>query len=295
MDFRAQGEYITDTVDTSIYLDSPSREASAYVTDTLRSSTDYSQHAASFNVSGEPWITPSGPVSIATGVEWRTEHQRTRVDQQAALALYESTNAKPFSGNFNVKEAYLESVVPVLSDRRGAHSLDLNGAVRFTDYSTSGFVTTWKFGSTYMPVEGLLLRGAYSRDIRATNLFELNTPAVSTVVNVRFGNAQPAMETLAGGNPLLQPEKSYTKTLGIAWSAPLANFQMSLDYFDIDVTGAIASLTSQQIADSCTAGIKAFCDRIQPVANPISAYRVLSPYLNFNEVQRAGYDVALAY
>lgn len=272
---------------------SPSAQASDYVTDTLHSTTTYAQHAGSFNINGEPLSTWSGPISIASGVEWRSEHQRTRVDPQAELALYESTNAKSFLGNFNVKEAYVETVVPVLSGLRAVRSVDLNGAVRFTDYSTSGFVTTWKVGATYTPVAGLLFRGAYSRDIRAPNLFELNTPAVSTTINIRFRNAQPAVETLAGGNPDLEPEKSHTKTFGVAWSH--AGLQMSLDYFDIDVTGAIASLTSQQIADFCTAGQKVFCDRMRPSTNPIAAYTILSPYLNFNEVQRTGYDFALSY
>jgi outer membrane receptor protein involved in Fe transport len=263
---------------------SPSEEASRYVTDTLWSSTYYSQHAGSLNFSGEP-----GLFSIATGIEWRSEHQRTRVDPLADLGLYESTNAKSFSGNFNVKEAYFETVYPL------AESLDLNGAIRLTDYSTSGAVTTWKVGATYSPVAYLLFRGAYSRDIRAPNLFELNTPPVTTVMNVRFRDAQPAVETLTGGNPDLEPEISHTLTMGVAWSDLEAGLQLSLDYFDIDVTGAIAALTSQQIADFCTAGQDEFCARIQPSTNPIAAFTIRSPFLNFTEVQRAGYDFALSW
>jgi iron complex outermembrane recepter protein len=115
------------------------------------------------------------------------------------------------------------------------------------------------------------------------------------VINIRFRDAQPAVETLTGGNPDLEPEISHTLTMGVAWSDIDAGLQVSLDYFDIDVTGAIAALTSQQIADFCTAGQAEFCARIQPSANPIAALTLRSPFLNFNEVQRAGYDFALSW
>src|SRR6185503_5214954 len=140
------------------------------------------------------------------------------------------------------------------------------------------------------------LRGAYSRDIRAPNLYELYTPPVSTVVNIRFQNAQPPVETLTGGNANLQPEESTTKTFGFSWAPGFAeSLQVSVDYFDIDIEGAIANLTSQQIADFCSAGQQAMCALIKPSTNPIAVYSVLSPYLNFNEVQRTGFDSAISY
>lgn len=273
----------------------PSPEAIDYVTDTLWSNTRYTQHAATLNLSGEPFETWAGPVSIATGLEWREEEQVTNVDPQANLSLYESTNAKSFRGKFNVKEAYFETLLPLAADKPFAEALDLNGAVRFTDYSTSGEVTTWKVGATWRPVGQLLLRGAYSRDIRAPNLYELYTPPVSTVVNIRYQNAQPAVETLTGGNINLKPEKSTTKTFGFSWSPSFASLQWSVDYFDINIEGAIAALSSQQIADFCTRGDQALCDLIQPSTNPIAVYSVLSPYMNFNEVQRAGVDTAISW
>jgi iron complex outermembrane recepter protein len=263
----------------------PSAAAQDYVTDTLWSRTDYTQHAASFNLNGV-WHS----LSIATGVEWRLESQDTRVDPQAEQALYESTNAKSFTGRFNVTEGYLEAVAPLFSDR-----LDLNGALRLTDYSTSGFVSTWKLGTTFSPVRGLLLRAVYSKDIRAPNLFELYSPAVSTVMNVRLGQTQPAVESLAAGNPDLEPEVSHTRTLGVAWSALNTGLQLSLDYFDIDVTGAIGSVTSQQIADFCTQGQQAYCQRLIPNLHSFADYTVITPYINYNEVQRTGYDLAAAY
>jgi outer membrane receptor protein involved in Fe transport len=274
----------------------PSEDAKGYVTDTLWSNTRYTQNAANLNLSGEPFNTWAGPVSLASGIEWREEKQDTDVDPQANLSLYESTNAKTFGGQFNVKEGYLETVVPLAADKPLARALDINGAVRFTDYSTSGSVTTWKGGMTWRPFQQLLLRGAYSKDIRAPNLYELYTPPVSTVVNIRYQNAQPAVETLTGGNAGLKPEESTTKTFGFSWSPEIGDtLQISADYFDISIEGAIASLTSQQIADFCTRGDQSLCALIQPSTNPNAVYSVLSPYLNFNEIGRTGVDTAATY
>ncbi len=50
---------------------------------------------------------------------------------------------------------------------RSRESFDLNAAVRRTDYSTSGLVTTWKAGATWQPIDDLRFRVTRSRDIRA--------------------------------------------------------------------------------------------------------------------------------
>jgi outer membrane cobalamin receptor len=62
---------------------------------------------------------------------------------------------------------------PLAKDAAWAQSLDLNAAARFTDYSTSGFVTTWKAGAVYTPIDDLTFRVTRSRDIRSPNLGEL--------------------------------------------------------------------------------------------------------------------------
>src|SRR5258706_16069917 len=64
--------------------------------------------------------------------------------------------------------------------------LDFNGAYRYTAYSTSGGVSTWKTGLTYSPLDDIKFRVTYSHDIRAPNLNEL------------FAAGTPPTNTLAG-------------------------------------------------------------------------------------------------
>src|SRR5581483_1306612 len=87
-------------------------------------------------------------------------------------------------GHFNVNEGFVETVVPLAKDTAWARSLDLDLAARFTDYSTSGYVTTWKAGVSYQLIEDVRFRATRSRDIRAPNLGELFSAGASGTGNV---------------------------------------------------------------------------------------------------------------
>ena len=87
-----------------------------------------------------------------------------------------------------MKEAYLETVVPL------GFGLEFNGAVRATDYSTSGYVTTWKLGATWAPVDDIRFRASYNRAVRAPNVAELYTPLAVGL----FGGTDPC----AGASPV---------------------------------------------------------------------------------------------
>jgi outer membrane receptor protein involved in Fe transport len=95
-----------------------------------------------------------------------------------------------------------------------ARSLDLNGAVRYADYSTSGGVTTWKLGGSWQVNDALRFRGTVSRDIRAPNLLELYNPATQLNGNVVYKGVQTPQVNFATGNPNLRPEKALTTTFG---------------------------------------------------------------------------------
>lgn len=287
----------------------PSAAAKAYVTGTTFTQTFYKQFATNLNLSGEPFSTWAGPVSVALGAEYRREEQNTAVDAIAEAAGYESSNARALRGNFNVKEAYLEAVVPLARDIPFLRSLDLQGAVRFTDYSSSGGVTTWKVGGTWEPIEGMLIRGTLSRDIRAPNIFELFTPAVTTVQTRNFTagigggpTGQVATANLVRGNANLQPEKSETKTLGLSYAPPFVpGLKFSVDYFDIRVNNAIAFIDANLVINFCTGTTPTaeqayYCSFItRTPAGGVTVYTVDNPYLNLGYVERKGFDFEASY
>src|SRR5690606_33181699 len=143
-----------------------SREMVNYVTATGMAEQNLQQDVVAANFSGEPFSSWAGPVSVAIGAE----HRRESVDGWAS-ALDEADsffagNWHASRGKFNVTEGYLETVVPLANGKPLAQSLDFNGAVRWTDYSTSGEVVTWKVGTTWSPIDDVRVRLTRSRDIR---------------------------------------------------------------------------------------------------------------------------------
>ena len=116
--------------------------------------------------------------------------------------------------------------LPVLKDSAIARSLDLNGAVRHADYSTSGGVTTWKLGGSWQIVDDLRLRGTWSQDIRAPNLLELYNPATQLNGNVVYNGVTVPQVNFATGNPNLRPERARTITFGGVYSPAFASGQI---------------------------------------------------------------------
>ena len=202
---------------------------------------------------------PAGGVSLAFGAEYRKESVDGFVDPLfqplVANGVTSGTwiygNYLPTIGSYNVKEAYVETIIPVF---RG---LDLNGAFRITDYSTSGQVETWKVGVTWQVIDDVKVRGTISRDIRAPNLGELFAPGTgrTNTVNVpQPGGALRAdqFNESTVGNPDLQPEVARTYGAGIVFTPTfLPGFAASVDYYKIDLKDTIASVTAQTLVDQC--------------------------------------------
>ncbi|MCA0200901.1 MAG: TonB-dependent receptor, partial [Proteobacteria bacterium] len=165
------------------------------------------QNVAAFNVNGEPFELWAGPVSLAFGVERRTESVDGIATARDERTEYFAGNYKSSHGKFSVTEGFVETVVPLARDQSWAQELDLNAAVRATSYSTSGYVTTWKAGLTWQLIDDLRFRFTRSRDIRAPSLGELftagQTGSGTPVFDPFLNSNNPATFTLTRGNPAL--------------------------------------------------------------------------------------------
>ena len=125
------------------------------------------------DVTGDLAQLPAGPLKVAAGIEYRDESIDTDVDERVSAGDTFLNPFFPIRGSLDVTEVFGEANIPLLVDQVGAEDLSVNLALRYTDYSTVGGVTTWKVGSSWAPVDSLRLRGGISRDIRAPNLREL--------------------------------------------------------------------------------------------------------------------------
>jgi outer membrane receptor protein involved in Fe transport len=201
-----------------------------------------------------------------------------------------------------VKEGYVEVGVPVFKDAPFVKALDLNGAARRTHYSTSGSVTTWKAGFTWDVDDMVRLRGTLSHDIRAPNINELFNPGSEGNPNVqnKVTGASAFIKNNTQGNPNLKPEEGDTKTVGLvfqptwAWSQ---GFRLSVDWYDIKLKGAIATLGAQEILDELLLRGNTSYEQfvVRDPTNATGFSRVNSTQLNLNAQRTNGVDIEVAY
>lgn len=250
------------------------------------------------NISGSPFSTWAGDVRLAVGAEYRREKTVLWADSDSAASRWRSVNSQPFSGEFDVKEAYAEVVVPLATGRPFADSLDLNGAIRYTDYSLSGGVTTWKAGVNYSPIPDMRFRATLSRDIRAPNNFELfsrGRQVINSIVDPRTNIARQTVQ-ITSGNPALEPEKADTLTAGVVFQPEfLPGLRASFDYYRIKINGAISTVAPQNIVDFCEEGRIEFCAGVirDPATGNISRINVF-PF-NADSLKTSGVDAELQY
>src|SRR5690606_28433571 len=107
------------------------------------------QDVMAASATGNPFSTWAGPVSVAFGAEHRIEKVGGIASDRDVNRWWFAGNFTSSTGKYSVTEGFIETVVPLAVDESWARNLDLNGAVRATDYSTSGYVTTWKVGATW--------------------------------------------------------------------------------------------------------------------------------------------------
>ena len=274
--------------------------ALAYSFGTAIQETHLTQKVLSAEISGNLFDTWAGPVSLAFGGEYREDSAHGTADPISTALRFYTSGGAAIDGDINVKEGFVEIGVPLARDMTLLHSLDLNGAVRVTDYSTSGSVTSWKLGATWEPVPQLRLRVTRSRDIRAPNVFELYAPtstSYQTVLDPANNNAYVLPLTILGGNANLEPEIANTLTIGGVFQPDfwgLDRFRLSVDYYDIKLDGAISTLGSQIIVNLCYQGQTALCQNVVRDADN-QLVSIANVNLNLNQLVTRGLDIEAQY
>lgn len=237
------------------------------------------------NLSGPLFDLPAGPLEVAVGYEHRYQSARFTPDPIVSAGLGADIPAQPAKGHYNVNELYGELRVPILKDVPGAYSLEANGAVRYSHYSTSGGSTTYTINGLWKPIHDLLVRASYSTGFRAPTLGELfggrsrfdlpvTDPCTSdssgqfqTNPTVRancIANGVPAsgsyaeppgqLPVITQGNAALKPEKSKSLNFGGVlahnWGSA-GSFSIEADYHDIKIKNAISGLDPNLTLINC--------------------------------------------
>jgi iron complex outermembrane recepter protein len=262
------------------------------------------------NLSGSPFSSWAGPVSIATGYEHRRESIAAFADGGAVPQEWFITSGTPYTGQYTIDEGYLETVVPVALNTSWAKSMEIDAAGRLSNYSTFGMIKTWKLGLNYSPPElggvlnGFRFRATYSSDARQPTLVDYYSAPVSsnnTVNNPFFNNQTVAYFGNQQGNPNLKPEIAITYGLGLVYQPDyIPGFSASFDYYNINLKQAITSYSQQQTLNICfQQGLgSTACNNIETVgtaANGLPILRITTGPLNFASEKASGFDIAAGY
>jgi outer membrane receptor protein involved in Fe transport len=278
---------------------------------------------AEISISGSPIETWAGPVTVALSGQARfmsldilaLGDNRTGLVDCTGLRICDPTAFRWLNGGASVsarndvEEGAVEANVPLLKDSAFGDSLNVNLAGRYTNYSTSGGVETWKVGLNYGVNDLIRFRSTLSVDIRAPNLYDLFQPTTTSSGSGYFDihtSTQNNTQVVSGGNPNLQPEIARTFTAGVVLTPDFfPGFSASLDYYRVRLHNAIGQIsgTNVSIQNLCngSGGTSPYCalyvrplpfSDISPANYPT---KVFSNTQNTALVEIEGFDLETNY
>lgn len=264
----------------------PSAASVAYLSTPGFSRGVVSQQVANAFLSGSlgeyglktPWADQG--VDVVFGTEYRKEKLEFFSDTAFSTGDLAGQGAPtlPVSGSFDVTEFFTEVRIPIAQDS-WVHNFTVTGGYRYSDYSTGANTDTYKIEGEFAPIRDIAFRGGYNRAVRAPTVQDLFAPNrvaldgstdpcagfVITAADLgcraqglnvgQFVAPNPAEQYngFVGGNINLQPEVADTYTAGVVLTPTfLPGFSATIDYFNIEVNGAIQGIGADLIVQQCT-------------------------------------------
>ncbi|MCE9680304.1 TonB-dependent receptor [Shewanella sp. AS1] len=276
---------------------------------------------------------PAGMVGFAAGMEYRKEESQTKEDPFAASGATFFNAIQDEGGEFDVTEVFAETSIPLLEDLPGIKNLTFDAAIRYADYSTIGDATSWKLGLDWSIVDSLRLRSTLSTALRAPNIGEYygaqsqnffrvtDSCKASNLANLtpeqfatRSANCaalgipttfdssydSATLAGTSGGNDQLKPEESDSYTVGFVFQPSyLEGFTMTVDYWNIEITEAIANISAQDIVNRCvdsSTGINnQYCALITRDPTSFEITDIEQTVQNVAKQEASGVDFELGY
>jgi iron complex outermembrane receptor protein len=231
---------LANTINASLGADTPRNfELGAYTQEDVNLTADFGYQV-------------SDDVFIAFGAEYREE--TFTIDEGEPLS-YENgpLSAQGFSSSANGFAGFSPAVAGEFSSENYAVYVDsewdvtdsilLAAAVRYEDFEEFGDTTNFKLGANWGITDNFGARATISTGFKAPTPGQANVSNITTAITpeglVNEGtipSTDPVAQQLGGED--LKPEESFSFTAGIYFS--VADIDITVDYFDIDVTDRLA-------------------------------------------------------
>lgn len=244
---------------------------------------------------GSPWSKESSAINI--GAEYRKDAVKFDPDEFSEVGDIAGFGEQvfPIHSSISTKEIFGEARIPLVTGgfiRR----LAFEGGFRKSWYQNArnDFSShAYKLALDWTAVDGLRFRASQQQANRAPNVLELFAPAqadsfnrdpcvgaaplaseeecaLTGVTPAQYGHvanvnaSRFGYHAITGGNADLEPETATTRTIGLVVEPRfLRGFNATVDWWDIDLKGAVSRIGAQAIVDSCIAsGDPIFCTRI---------------------------------
>ncbi|MCW8875783.1 MAG: TonB-dependent receptor [Kangiellaceae bacterium] len=303
----------------------------AYLFGTEIGNTVYEQQALEAVISGTAMDMDAGPLDVAIGFHYRTDEIEDVPGEQTRLGnTWGSTSAGITTGDSTTKAIFGEAIIPIINGVPGFQNVELKISSRFTDVSSFGDDTTFKFGLNWDIVEGVKVRASRGTSFRSPALFELYLADQSSFAGQRTidpcynwadanstatpvqqancaadgipGNNAPAISATVftgGGAGVLEAETSISETIGIVWTPEFADIAISLDYFDFLIEGEVTQLGAATIVGRCYSSEffpnDPLCDQFDRDPTDLRITNVRDSYLNIASQINKGFDLAINY
>lgn len=244
---------------------------------------------------GSPWSDETSTINV--GAEYRKDAVAFDPDefgQTGDIAGF-GEQVFPIRGSIDTKEIFGEARIPILTGKL-VRRLAVEAGFRqfwYRNPQSKSSSNAYKFALDLTPVTGLRIRASQQRAVRAPNILELLAPnqpdsffrdpcagptpaaseaecALTGVTPAQYGYVAGVdgslfgYNAIIGGNEDLRSETATTRTVGIVLEPRfLRGFNATIDWWDINLEGAISNIGAQAIVDGCIAtGDPNFCSRI---------------------------------
>ena len=234
------------------------------MTSRYQSDADSQVTQGSFVISGDLFEMPAGPLAMAAVIEGASQKYDVSPDERLLLS-YAGTDAPmgltatAGGGKRDRYSAGLEFSIPLLETLKAS----LAGRYdKFNDASDINGAFTWSAGLEWRPIDSLLLRGSYATSFKAPDMHYIYAGESGFYLYIldeyacREAGLDPRNSQQCGGDsdyvyqvfgtrqgdPHLDAEEGKSFTAGIVWDVH-DSVSMSVDYYNIELEGAINDLT----------------------------------------------------